>query len=116
MRLALLAVLVLAAACAPKPESTSDSAPLTVEEPALRDEPQPAGPEPQVDPTALDLSKIALAVRLPSTFRADEDGARLQINIISPRLGVNIAETIPLVPTPDAEGWLQHLDLWHVAG
>ena len=44
---------------------------------------------PTLDPTQLDLSKIALAMRIPSAFRAYDDGAYLQINVISPRLGVD---------------------------
>jgi hypothetical protein len=64
---------------------------------------EPAAPDTQVDPTMLDLSRIALAMRIPSAFQAYDDGAYLQINLISPRLGVDIAETFPLVSTSDVE-------------
>jgi len=89
----------LLAACSPKTDPAAPEAALPVEETSgLADQPAPAPP---VDPTELDLSKIALAMRIPSAFRADDEGARLQINVVSPRLGVNIAETFPLVATSD---------------
>ncbi len=94
MRLFLIAGLAAAlAACSPKTEKAPDAAPLPVEETAP---PEQAGPLPSLDPTELDLSKIALAMRIPSTFRAYDDGAYLQINLINPRLGVDIAEEFAL--------------------
>jgi hypothetical protein len=89
------------AACSPDADIAAADAPLQVEEVSMVTDPAPPGP--QVDPAELDLSQIALAMRIPSTFRAYEDGATLQINLISPRLGVEIAETFPLVITRDVE-------------
>lgn len=98
MRLALVAALALLAACSPK--AVTSETPLPVETTAVYPEPAPdAPPAPQVDPTMLDLSKIALAMRIPSTFRAYDDGAFLQINVINPRLGVDIAQSFALVTT-----------------
>jgi hypothetical protein len=102
MRLALLlAAALMLAACSPKADTASADAPLQVDEMSVVTD--PAAPEPQVDPTELDLSQIALAMRIPSAFRAYDDGAALQINLISPRLGVDIAENFPLVITRDVE-------------
>lgn len=100
MRLAFLPVAALMlAACSPDADIAAADAPLQVEEMSMVTDPAPPGP--QVNPAELDLSQIALAMRIPSTFRAYEDGATLQINLISPRLGVEIAETFPLVITRD---------------
>lgn len=96
MRLALVAAFVLLAACSPKTEPASGAAPLPVETTTPQMAPE-APPEPQVDPTQLDLSQIALAMRIPSAFRAYDDGAFLQINVINPRLGVDIAQSFALV-------------------
>ena len=98
MRLALVAALVLVSACSPKTETSKSDTPLPVETttPQMAQE---AAPEPQLDPTQLDLSKIALAMRIPSTFRAYDDGAILQINVINPRLGVDIAQSFALETT-----------------
>jgi len=97
MRLALVVATaaLLLAACSPKAEKPAPEAPLPVEESSVMTETPP--PAPTLDPTQLDLSKIALAMRIPSTFRAYDDGAYLQINVISPRLGVDLAESFPLV-------------------
>lgn len=93
--LALATAALMLAACSPKVETPPTEPPLQLEEPGVRAD---AGdPQPNVDPTQLDLSKIALAMRIPSTFRAYDDGAYLQINVISPRLGVDLAEAFPLV-------------------
>jgi hypothetical protein len=102
MRLALmLATALLLAACSPKADTAAPDASQQVNERSVVSDPAP--PEPTLDPTELDLSKIALAMRIPSAFRADDDGAALQINLTSPRLGVDIAETFPLVITADVE-------------
>lgn len=93
--LAFAAAALLMVACSPKTEKPAPEAPLPVEETSVMTETAP--PVPTLDPTQLDLSKIALAMRIPSTFRAYDDGAYLQINVTSPRLGVNIAESFPLV-------------------
>jgi len=97
MRLALIAATaaLLLTACSPKTEKPAPEAPLPVEESSVMTETAP--PVPTLDPTQLDLSKIALAMRIPSAFRAYDDGAYLQINVISPRLGVDLAEAFPLV-------------------
>lgn len=98
MRFAFVAVAaaLLLAACSPKPETASPEGPMTVEESSVRTAEPSQPPEPALDPTQLDLSRIALAMRIPSAFRAYDDGAYLQINVISPRLGVDIAESFPL--------------------
>jgi hypothetical protein len=98
MRLALIAALALLTACSPKTGTSKSDTPLPVETTTPQTAPEPA-PEPQVDPTQLDLSRIALAMRIPSTFRAYDDGAVLQINVISPRLGVDIAQSFALETT-----------------
>ena len=97
MRLALViaTAALLLAACSPPTEKPTPEAPLPVEESSPMTETAP--PVPTLDPTQLDLSKIALAMRIPSAFRAYDDGAYLQINVISPRLGVDLAEAFPLV-------------------
>lgn len=100
MRLAFaaLAAALLLAACSPKPETPAgDTLPIDESKPATM-EPEPAA---VLDPGALDLSKIALAMRIPSTFRANAEGAYLQINVINPRLGVDIAESFALVQTQE---------------
>nr|WP_290916833.1 hypothetical protein [Hyphomonas sp. 34-62-18] len=56
---------------------------------------------PLLDPTALDFSRIALAMRIPTAFQAREEGATLQINVTNERLGVNVAEEFPLVQTSE---------------
>jgi len=97
MRVLLLACAVLLAACSPKTDvQKSDEPPMTVDASGGVAAPEPQAPQPTLDPTELDLSKIALAMRIPSTFRAYGDGAYLQINVTSPRLGVDIAESFPM--------------------
>jgi len=98
MRFAVVAAAaaLLLAACSPKPETASPEGPMTVEKSSVQTPAPSQAPEPTLDPTQLDLSKIALAMRIPSAFRAYDDGAYLQINVISPRLGVDIAESFPL--------------------
>ena len=56
---------------------------------------------PVLDPTALDFSRIALAMRIPAAFEAREDGAYLQINVTNERLGVNVSEEFPLIQTSE---------------
>lgn len=104
MRLFPLALLgFVLAACSPPasgPE-TGDVTPLAemAADKAGIDLPEPAGPV--LDPSALDLSDIAIAMRIPSNFEARDEGAYLQIHVISPRLGVEIEEEFPLVLTRD---------------
>ena len=95
MRLALLAAIaaLLITACSPKAETVLADEPLPLEASSILEEP---APQPVLDPTALDLSKIALAMRIPSAFRAKEDEAHLQISVTNARLGVNISETFDL--------------------
>ena len=101
MRFALLvAAALFVAACSPKTEAAAPEAPMTVEETSVQTPAPSQAPQPILDPTELDLSKIALAMRIPSAFRAYDDGAYLQINVISPRLGVDIAENFPLTSSP----------------
>lgn len=93
---------LLLAACSPKTETPAAGEPLTIESP----EPPQTSEEPYeapLDPGALDLSKIGLAMRIPSTFRANDEGAYLQINVISPRLGIDYAENFPLKQTAGTE-------------
>jgi hypothetical protein len=101
MRLAFAATAaaLLLAACSPRTGTPDGETPLPLDEskPAAME----AEPEAVLDPGALDLSKIALAMRIPSTFRAYEEGAYLQINVINPRLGIDIAENFALVQTPE---------------
>lgn len=94
---------VLLAACSPAasgPE-TGDVAPLAemAADKAGMDLPEPA--EPLLDPSALDFSNIAIAMRIPSSFQARDDDAYLQIYVLSPRLGVEIQEEFPLILTRD---------------
>jgi len=95
MRLVTVFAAALAlAACSPKTDTADpDAAPLTVEHKGEA----PADAVPTLDPAELDLSKIALAMRIPATFSAYEDGAKLQVTVVSPRLGVAIEESFPLV-------------------
>ena len=93
------AAALLLSACSPKAETPAADAPLPLDESTSAA--MEAEPEAVLDPGALDLSKIALAMRIPSTFRAYEEGAYLQINVINPRLGIDIAENFPLVQTPE---------------
>lgn len=89
-----LAAALVLAACSPKVETpASDKPPMRVDHSVD----VPAGAEATLDPAELDLSEIALAMRIPSTFSAYEEGAELQVSVVSPRLGVDIAETFPLV-------------------
>lgn len=94
MRLALIACLAaLLVACTPKTEPAAPAEAPVAAEPASTAEELPP---PALDPTELDLSKIALAMRIPSSFRAYDDGAHLQINLINPSLGIDIAESFAL--------------------
>ncbi len=95
MRLACLAAAaaLLITACSPAADKAPDEAPLPLDKSSILDEPPP---QPTLDPAALDLSKIALAMRIPEEFRAYEEDAQLQISVSSPRLGVNIAEAFRL--------------------
>ena len=97
MRFALaVAAALLLTACSPKSEPAAPQEAMTIEESSVQTPAPSQVPEPVLDPTALDLSKISLAMRIPSAFRAYDEGAFLQINVISPRLGVDIAESFPL--------------------
>jgi len=97
----MLAAALLLAACSPRADTAAPDRSQPVDQRSEVSDPAP--PEPQLDPAGLDLSEIALAMRIPSAFRADDDGAALQIKLTSPRLGVEIAETFPLVITADVE-------------
>lgn len=102
MRLVLLAALaaLLITACSPKAETVLAEEPLPLEASSILEEP---APQPALDPTALDLSKIALAMRIPTAFRAYDDGARLRIGVTNARLGVNISEVFALSPVDGVE-------------
>lgn len=102
MRLVLLAAMaaLLITACSPKAETVLADEPLPLESSGILEEP---APQPVLDPTALDLSKIALAMRIPTAFRAYDDGARLRIGVTNPRLGVNISEVFALSPVDGVE-------------
>ncbi len=95
MRLVLLAAAaaLLITACSPKTVTAPAEPPMQIDESSILDEPPPAA---TLDPAELDLSKIALAMRIPAAFRAYDDGASLLISVTNPRLGVNIAESFAL--------------------
>ncbi|ABI78257.1 putative lipoprotein [Hyphomonas neptunium ATCC 15444] len=100
MRYLVIAASALLAACSPSPpaeEGETLQAELT--SPVETAEDAAEGASPTVDPTALDFSRIALAMRIPAAFEAGEDGAYLQINVTNPRLSVDISEEFPLVQT-----------------
>lgn len=93
----------LLAACSPSAPAEKEGetlrAEITSPVEAAAGQGEPDGPV--LDPSALDLSQIALAMRIPSVFVAREDGAYLQINVTNPRLGVDIAEEFALLKTAD---------------
>ncbi|MFN4185959.1 MAG: hypothetical protein ACK4M6_14370 [Hyphomonas sp.] len=102
MRYLIIAASALLAACSPSPpveEGETLQAELTSPLESVQEAAGDAAP--MIDPTALDLSRIALAMRIPAAFEAREDGAYLQINVTNPRLGVDIAEDFPLVQTSE---------------
>lgn len=102
MRTWILAASALLVACSPTPpaeEGETLQAELTSPVETAAEEPPPAAPV--LDPTALDFSRIALAMRIPAAFEAREDGAYLQINVTNQRLGVNLAEQFQLVQTSE---------------
>jgi hypothetical protein len=102
MRYLILAASACLAACspaAPVEEGETLQAELTSPVEAATEEAQAA--EPVLDPTALDFSRIALAMRIPAAFEAREDGAYLQINVTNERLGVNVSEEFPLIQTSE---------------
>lgn len=102
MRYLVIAASALLAACSPSPpveEGETLQAELT--SPVETAEAAPDEAAPVVDPTALDFSRIALAMRIPAAFEARDDGAYLQINVTNPRLGVDVAEEFPLVQTSE---------------
>lgn len=104
MRYLVIAVSALAAACSPSPpaeEGETLQAELT--SPVEVAEEASADAAPALDPAALDLSGIALAMRIPAVFDAREEGALLFINVTNPRLDVNIAEEFPLRQTSDVQ-------------
>lgn len=90
------AAALLVTACSPRTETAPAEEPMTIEEPGVQAPAASEAPGPVLDPTELDLSKIELAMRIPSAFRAYDEGAYLEINVISPRLGVDIAESFSL--------------------
>ncbi len=91
------AVLVACSPSAPVEEGETLQAELTSPvETATEQAPDAA---PVLDPTALDFSRIALAMRIPAAFEARADGASLQVNVTNARLGVNLSEEFPLVQT-----------------
>lgn len=99
-----LAALGFLAACSPSPpaeEGDTLTAEITSPLEAAEEAAEPPGPT--LDPSALDLSQIALAMRIPEAFQARGDGAYLQINVINERLGVDLAQEFPLVPTTDVD-------------
>lgn len=103
MRYLILAAAGLLAACSPAsaPETAPVPVPETSSAAPAPDAVDPAAP--MLDPTLLDLSRIALAMRIQSAFEARDEGAYLQISVISPRLGVDIAEEFPLEQTGNVD-------------
>lgn len=100
MRYLVIAVSALLAACSPSaPVEEGETLQAELTSPVETFEEAASDAAPVVDPTALDLSRIALAMRIPAAFEAREDGAYLQINVTNPRLGINLSEEFPLVQT-----------------
>lgn len=104
MRYMIVAASALLAACSPSAPAEKGEAGETLQ--AELTSPAPAAEDadaatPLLDPTALDFSRIALAMRIPTAFQAREEGAMLQINVTNERLGVNVAEEFPLVQTSE---------------
>lgn len=105
MRYMIVAASALLVACSPSAPAEKGEAgetlqaELTSPVDAAKEQAEPATP--LLDPTALDFSRIALAMRIPTAFQARQEGAKLQINVTNPRLGVNLAEEFPLVQTSE---------------
>ncbi|MBA4226311.1 MAG: hypothetical protein C0456_06730 [Hyphomonas sp.] len=100
----IIAASVLLAACSPSAPAEKGEAGETLQ--AELTSPVEAAEDaetatPLLDPTALDFSRIALAMRIPTAFEAREEGALLQINVTNQRLGINLAEEFPLVQTSE---------------
>ena len=104
MRSMIVAASVLLAACSPSAPAEKSEAGETLQA-ELTSPVEAAGDAeaatPLLDPTALDFSRIALAMRIPTAFEAREEGAQLQINVTNQRLGIDLAEEFPLVQTRD---------------
>ena len=102
MRYLVIPVAVLLAACSPSPAAEEgETLQAELSSPVETAEEDAGSAAPLVDPTALDFSRIALAMRIPAAFEAREEGAFLQINVINPRLGVDVSEEFPLVQTSE---------------
>lgn len=104
MRSMIIAASAFLAACSPSAPAEKGEAGETL--PAELTSPVEAAEDaetatPLLDPTALDFSRIALAMRIPTAFQAREEGAMLQINVTNERLGVDLAEEFPLVQTSE---------------
>lgn len=104
MRSMIVAASVLLAACSPSAPAEKGEAGETLQ--AELTSPVEAAEDaeaaaPLLDPTALDFSRIALAMRIPTAFEAREEGALLQINVTNQRLGIDLAEEFPLVQTSE---------------
>lgn len=104
MRYMIVAASALLAACSPSAPAEKGEAGETLQ--AELTSPLEAAEDaeaatPLLDPTALDFSRIALAMRIPTAFEAREEGALLQINVTNQRLGIDLAEEFPLVQTRD---------------
>lgn len=104
MRYMIVAASALLAACSPSAPAEKGEAGETLQA-ELTSPLEAAGDAeaatPLLDPTALDFSRIALAMRIPTAFEAREEGALLQINVTNQRLGIDLAEEFPLVQTRD---------------
>lgn len=104
MRYMIVAASALLAACSPSAPAEKGGAGETLQA-ELTSPLEAAGDAeaatPLLDPTALDFSRIALAMRIPTAFEAREEGALLQINVTNQRLGIDLAEEFPLVQTRD---------------
>ncbi|PKP80588.1 MAG: hypothetical protein CVT79_15020 [Alphaproteobacteria bacterium HGW-Alphaproteobacteria-18] len=102
MRYMIIAASACLAACspsAPVEEGETLQAQLTSPVEAASDEADTASAA--IDPSALDFSRIALAMRIPAAFEARQEGAYLHINVTNERLGVDLSEEFPLIQTSE---------------
>lgn len=104
VRSLIIAVSALLAACSPSPPAeVGETLQAELTSPVEATEEASGEASPMVDPTALDLSRIALAMRIPAAFEAREEGASLLINVTNPRLGVDLSEEFPLIQTREVQ-------------
>ncbi|MBY9068386.1 hypothetical protein K1X12_15905 [Hyphomonas sp. WL0036] len=102
MRYLILAATALLTACSPASKvEEGETLKAEITSPVDSAAQQSTTARPAIDPSALDLSRIALAMRIPAAFQATGEGAYLQINVINQRLGVDVSEEFPLIQTSE---------------